>query len=307
MSPSNRNVIALDQEKRGIVAVVNGAAQVAFDPDRDLARLPAGGGWVVADINTWAVRNDYSQSQYCWADGASLDAAVAALAEAGYKAWVVDNKLTNDLYRRAGLPATHAATALYGYARAQIDRLGRLDTGHPVRVGRHDVIIDRSFGQRERVVRDFLRLQNFDEYANDFMDDAVAIVAGALEPDDRPLLNLNKRGATTGAKSRNRVAAVAACTHDPATGLRRRRDDGELWGTTFITRRVLGLHGVARGTGLGGAGTPMRAVLRLRGNRNDIPNAKGNITRIDRDERRRADRAVLVAIRALQAHDLRPA
>jgi hypothetical protein len=250
--------------------------------------LPEGGGIVVADGNTWSVRNDLSVSQYCWPDEESRATFLAALDERGYKAISVSNKLTESLYRSAGMTQPLAVVALYHYAARLVEANGSFDSGHAVRPSRGD----NSFGQRRTVVEDFLRLQNTNGYDSPFADDVVKIAWAALTPELRPLFRLNKRSAICKPADRNRLMAVAVCTHDPRTGVRRTHQ-GRAWGMGFITRHIIGLNGVMRGTGERAPGNPMRAVLRILGRRHS--------DKINAAERSDMDRSIRIIIRALQA------
>lgn len=323
------NLIALDQERGGIVAVINGVAHWdpdtteisvddlslphLFDPVRHLNQLPVGGGIVVADGNTWSVRNELSVSQYCWADEVSRADFIEALAERGYRAINVANKLTESLYRRNGLPQALAVVALYRYAHAQVSSSrGRpsagqaaspsalpcgceehwsFDSGYPVRPSHGDI----SFGMRRDVTQSFLRLQNNDGYQSAFAADVVDIAWTALDREGRQCFNLKLTKPTC--DSRNRLMAVAACTHDPDTG-QMRTYQGKPWGVGFITRHIIGLNGTMRGTGLRSPGNPMRAVLRVLGRRHGA--------KVNRDERAALDRATRTLIRALQQHPMIP-
>ena len=307
------NIVALDQERKAIVAVVNGGMPVIFDPVRDVANLPTGGGYVVADANVWAVRNDLSKSQYCWETEADRDAFVNALESAGYRAIVVANMLAKTLYMRQGLPQSDAVRALYTYVHDQVSSpKGRsaaplttslgcgtctyhwtFDSGHPVRPPAAGSV-DQSFGQRRIVARDFLRLQNDGGYESDFAQDALAVAWAAWTPEQREAMGLKKTRPTGQA---NRVAAIAVCTHDPDTG-QLRTHEGAPWGRNFIMRHLIGLNGVMRGTGPLAPGNPMRAQLRLCGRRHG---AKTN-----RESRALMDQAVRVAIHALQQHPVLP-
>lgn len=312
------NIVALDQEQGGILAVVNGASPALFDPldPAHLAGLPAGGGYVVADANTWAVRNQFSQSQYCWATEPARAAFLAALAALGYRSMVVANKLANSLYVSSGHSQADAVIALYDYVHHQIaDPKGRpmpvgtgpvlgcgacthhwsFDSGHAVRPTAA-ATIDISCGQRKLVARDFLVAQNDGGYVSAFADDAIAIAWAALDRPGRAALNL-KKTRPEAAGSRNRLLAVAVCTHDPATGVLRTHQ-GRPWGVGFITKRVIGLCGTMRGTGERAPGNPMRAVLRVLGRRSG--------TKANPAERAVTDRAVRTVIRALQQHPVLP-
>lgn len=323
-----RNLVALDQEDLVLVAVINaerhwdpGAPASddhpadVFDPWRHLEQLPDGGGLVVGDANVWGVRNGLSVSQYCWPSDAERARFVAALAERGYRAVVIANKLAQTLYQRAGIPQSQAVVALADYLHAQVAGEGpgelwcgcathrEFHSGHAVRAPRGD----RSFGQRDVVVRDFLRLQNQWGYDTAFAEDVVAIADAVLARDDRSLrplrgqLMLKKTRPECDVAKRNRLMAVAVCTHDPQTGARREHA-GRPWGVDFITRRVIGLSGATRGTGANAAGNPMRAVLRSLGRRPGTPGRGA----VDRAARADLDRAVRLLVTALLQHpDLR--
>jgi len=303
----NLNIVALDQEQGGIMAVINGRREWStpdatpdgtdwradermpqlFDPVADLSWLPAGGGFVVGDGNLWAVRNELSVSQYCWPDHATRERFIDELEKRGYKAFQISNKLAESLYRKEGVAQALAVVALYHYTEELVGRTGSFDSGYTVRASRGD----NSFGQRRQVVEDFLRLQNMKGYESGFADDVVQIAFDALSRDQRPLFGLGKTKASC--KSRNRLMAVAVCTHDPVTGLLRTHE-GQPWGMGFITRHILGLNGVMRGTGERSPGNPMRAVLRILGRRHG--------DKVDAAERAALDKAVRDVIRALRAH-----
>lgn len=314
------NIVTLDQEGRGLVAVVNGGPVRDFHPD-DVDDLPAGGGYVVADANVWQVRNDRSQSQYCFADVDTRDRFIAELEARGYRARLVSNKHAQTLYVRRQMAQADAVVALYDEVHRQVravDGAPIVVPGEPLlgcgtctshttfdggrRVRDRGDHIDRSFGQRARVVDDFLLLQNAGGYDSAFLDAAVEAVWSHLDRDQRALLNMKKRVARCHPKDRNRLASIVVCTHDPITG-ELRRHDGAPWGRAFITRRVIGLNGTMRGTGPRTPGNPMRAVLRILGRRSWT--AKAN--KIDRAERAALDACVRAAIRALQAHGTLPA
>lgn len=300
------HVIALDQENRGLVAVIDGAIPVPFDPHSSLGALPVGGGYVVADQNAWAVRNPRSQSQYCWDTQADLDQFLDELAVRGYRAMAVANKTANNLYVRARLEQADAVIALADHVHRKIGSPAAgpgniawcgciahrtFDGGSRVLPGKV-ATIDRSFGQRTLVVDDFLVLQNRPGgYTSAFMDAALAIAWGALDREGRDLLGMLKTRCE--AKSLNRVAAIAVCTHSPWTG-GLRTHGGAPWGVGFICDRVIGLNGAMQGTGAGAAGNPMRAVLRSLG-KGKSPEKLGP-----------TDRAVRTVIRALQAHPALP-
>lgn len=326
--PNPTHIVTLDQEDKDLVIVIDGAPTTYFDPANDLRLLPAGGGLVIADGNVWAVRNPLSQSQYCWSSTTDRDLFLTELERRGYRAISVSNKLAESLYRRTGEAKADAVRALYSYAHTQVstpkgahqqqhhDHLNAaagqtgtalpcgcqrhygFDSGRPVGTDR-DGRGDRSRGQRARVVRDFLRLQNDDGYDSDFTADVIAVAWEALDRQGRELFNLAKTRPQLGAnKSPNRLLAVAVCTHDPYTGALRTHE-GRPWGRSFIVRSILGLNGLMRGTGPAAPGNPMRAVLRVLGRR-----TKDNV---NRDERAAMDRSVNQIIRALQtAGPLRP-
>jgi hypothetical protein len=308
MTNGPAHIVTLDQEQRGLVAVVDGGPTRPFTPAVDLGDLPDGGGLVVADRNTWAVRNPRSQSQYCWGSQRELDDFLLELAVRGYRAVSVANKHANTLYVRFGLPQTDAVTALALHVHASIAepappgsdptfacgcaRHRSFDGGSTVTPGSSGTI-DRSFGQRAVVANDFLVLQNrAGGYDCPFVDGAVNVVWAGLSGDQRDLLGL-KKTRPEAKLSRNKVAALAVCTHDPRTGKRRTHNGGP-WGVGFICDRVIGLNGTMRGTGPRAPGNPMRAVLR-------------NLGRGRHPERLNAvDTAARAAIRALRASDLPP-
>lgn len=302
--PAPVNVVALDQENHALVAVINGAGPVPFDPVAGLAALPAGGGLVIADGNAWSVRNPLSASQYCWPTAAAREQFLAGLAARGYTAIHVANKLANTLYLREGLPQADAVLALSRYAHTQIARHGRFDSGHPVRDSRGDI----SFGQREQVTVAFLRLQNTGGYATAFTQEVITIAWHAFHAlaDSDParsralkkIFGLAQRTpALSSNGSPNKVTAVACCTHDPDTGTLRTHA-GAPWGREFITRRIIGLSGAMRGTGALAPGNPMRAVLRALGRRHG--------EKINAGERSLTDAGVRILIRALQEHPQLP-
>lgn len=311
-----RNIVTLDQEGKGLVAVVNGGAPVVFDPTAGAAGLPSGGGYVVADANVWAVRNERSQAQFCWATDAELAWFVESVRAAGYQERVVSNTLAKSAIIRYGYSQAEAVCALWQLVHDQVCAAGvrdegavagvfgcgrkcvhgRYDGGHRVRLGRSEPV-DRSFGERDRVVDSFLMVQNTPgAYESGFVAAAAQIAFDALDRHDRPLLNLNKT--KVGTQSRNRVVALAVCTHDPLTG-ERRMFEGRPWGSGFIFGRVIGLNGVMCGTGLRTAGNPMRAVLRGLGRRRTAD-------AVDREARAAIDRAARLVVRALQEHATLP-
>ena len=304
------HIVTLDQEQKALVAVINGSAPAVFDPAADIDRLPQGGGYVVADGNAWAVRNELSQSQYCWPTQDALDAFLNELSDRGYRAVTVANKLANTVYQRSEYDQADAVRALYDYVHAQTsvgkgrdlpgdpDDQGQqvlgcgsctrhyaFDSGHPVRPARGD----KSFGQRDIVSAHFLRVQNTDGYTSAFAQEIIDAAWHALDRDGRKLFNLAIRTPTC--SSPNRLMAVASCTHDPFTG-QLRTHNGQPWGVGFITRHVIGLSGAMRGTGEGAPGNPMRAVLRVLGRRHG--------DKVNREERAQMDRYVRVLIRAFQ-------
>lgn len=271
---SGPNIVALDQEQGGIVAVVNGSEPFQFHAD-ELGCLPPGGGWVVADVNTWAVRQPLSLSQYCWESQAQRDHFVEELSALGYVARGISNQLANRLYRNAGMSACDAVRALARHVHTAVASDSgpgglwcgtcgshqRFDGGRTIRQG-PDMTVDRSFGVRAEVSAAFLRIQSDLGYRCAFVDAAVTAVWEGLTPTQRDLMNLRRRTPT--AVHPGRVAAVAVCTHDPSTG-RLRIFEGRPWGVRFICRRVIGLNGQMTGTGPSAAGNPMRAMLRAVG------------------------------------------
>jgi hypothetical protein len=305
MPATGTNIVALDQENHGLVAVINGSDPRPFDPSVDIGLLPVGGGVVVADANAWAVRNPLSLSQYCWDTADELEMFLRRLRDAGYEAQSIPNPLARRLYVRSGHAQADAVVALAEHVHDRVaDQLetgslwcGRCDEhvsftgGRPVRRGRTETV-DRSFGQRDLVKVDFLTLQNDLRYDTPFVDEAVAVVWEGTTRAQRDLLNLKKTICEP--KNPNRVAAIAACTHNPWTG-ELRTHDGVPWGRRFIRRRVIGLNGTMCGTGPGTAGNPMRAVLRSLG-RGKTPAVLNDI-----------DGAVTAAIWALQRHGDLPA
>lgn len=316
------NIIALDQEEGGLVAVVNGVRYPdLFHPASDagttlLAVLPAGGGLIVADTNAWQVRNELSVAQFAWSDYEDLTRFLAGAGERGYACRSIPNRLARTLYLRAQLPTTHAAEALYRYGVTQVQCSpgATFDAGQPVRIT--STGSDNSFGHRAGVVRDFLRQQNLYAYDTPFGDDVVTIARASLSRRELALLNvsISKDGSAscTGSK-RNRLIAVAVCTHDPETGMRRGYE-GRPWSGNFIVRRLLGLNGTTSGVGTRTAGNPMRATLRMRSQRAiSLHDVKDPVTKkatgatelrnkINAAERRESDAAVRALIRALQAH-----
>lgn len=311
---SAANIVTIDQENHAIHAVVNGAATVVFDPAADLDTLPAGGGYVVADGNTWSVRNERSQSQYCWDTETDLAEFITALGSRGYRAVTVANKLANTLCTTYQVAQADAVRALYFYVhdqvsqptgRAEPDQLGTasgplvcgctshssFDSGHSVRLGPPRG--DASFGARAQVTSSFLVLQNTGGYDSPFADAVVAVAWDALDGRGRALFNMLAKSPVCHVANRNRLMAVAVCTHDPATGALRMHG-GRRWGLAFITGRVIGLNGTMRGTGDRAPGNPMRAVLRVLGRRSGA--------KVNRAERAELDRHVGVLIRALGTH-----
>lgn len=327
MHTTPRNVVALDQEGRGLIACVNGSPTEPFDVATGIAALPAGGGWIVADVNSWSVRNELSASQFCFPDTAALETFLKEAAAAGWRCMSVTNHIARSLYTREGLPQTAAALALHRYVHRQVTGLercprrpgieagrtvasstapgalacgcvvvsGHLDAGRLVTVGERRG--DNSQGMRRRVTVDFLRLQNDGGYESGFAQDVITIAWNGLDSRGKDLFHLKKRTPTC--DSPNRLMAVAVATHDPATGAIRTYQ-GRPWGRKFIVHNILGLNGRMKGSGASGAGSPMRAVLRILGRRHG--------DRIDVAERAELDRYVRDLVRLLQQHPrLRPA
>lgn len=281
-----QNIVAIDQEIRGLAVVINGErTQIAnFE---DLA-LPFGGGVIVADSNVWAVGNGLSQSQYCFVSEDERDKWISFFAGLNYDSISVSTKYAKVQYMKRGTSQADAVDALYLAVKEQVDDVGRFDSGKPVRETRGDT----SYGQRDIVVKDFLRMQNSGGYDSEFLDKAVKIAWDALDKEGKKLFNL--KITKPEASSPNRISAVLVCTHDPATGLRREHD-GKPWGSKFIVRRILCLNGMMQGTGTLSPGSPMRAVLRILGRR------WGD--KINAEERSALDRQVKILIRAFQQHE----
>ena len=280
------NVVAIDQEVRGLAVVTNGKrSQIA---GIDELQLPKGGGVVVADSNVWSASNGLSQSQYCFDSLEERQKWLEHFASLGYKSLSVSNKYAKTQYIRRGIPQADAVEALYDEVKSQIEDNGRFDAGKPVRESRGDV----SYGQREKVVHDFLVMQNSGGYESKFLENAVKIAWNALDKRGKQLFNLKitKPEAT----SPNRVSAVVVTTHDPATG-KRREHDGKPWGVNFITRRILCLNGMMQGVGTLSPGSPMRAVLRILGRRHG--------EKVNAAERAELDKYVKVLIKAFQEHE----
>lgn len=304
------NIVTLDQEKRGLVAVLDGADAVPFDTTLDLDLLPVGGGLVIADANVWSVNTGKSQSQYCWPTSESRETFLAALAERGYTAVLVPNVLANRLYLAYGFKQADAVSALYAYAHDQVRRPvrdgepqascgcthhGTFDSGHPVR----ESAGDNSYGVRAEATDAFLFLQNSGGYESPFAEAVTRLAWENLDRAGRDLFSIQVRTPTC--KAPARLMAVAACTHDPLTG-QLRTHQGRPLGKQFITRRVIGLNGMMRGTGEGAPGNPMRAVLRIRGIR-----SVGRKHAVDKEARAELDRYVGQLITLLQRHGDLPA
>lgn len=280
-----KNVVALDQENGVIVAVVNGDKSTIFDPKH--FSLPNGGGVVVADGNVWKERNSTSTSQYCWKTKEDRKAFLELLEQSGYRAIQVSNKLASDvmyMYPQYEMKSEHAVAALYDYVREQTNKTGRFDSGHPVRESRGDI----SHGERAIATNLFLRLQNEYEYNTPFIEDVIRIAYSALNRNDRSLFDLKKTKVKVG--SPRRLAAVAVCVWDENGSLRMYK--GKPWGIGFITRRIIGLSGVMRGTGDTAPGNPMRAALRFIGGRSRKKN------KVNPEQRSRLDKCVRILIRA---------
>lgn len=280
------NIIALDQEIKGIAAIVNGE-RIQIGTVKDL-QLPPGGGVIVADTNVWAVSNGLSQSQYCFDDLNDRQKYLDSFADDGYKSISISTKYARGLYLKRGYTQEDAVQALYDEVEDQIDRNGRFDSGRPVRETRGDI----SFGMRDMVTLDFLRIQNSGGYDSDFLNNAVEIAWNSLDKEGKQLFNLKIRTPET--NSPNRLAAVLVCTHNPEDGLRREYN-GKPWGKRFITRRILCLNGMMQGTGNLSPGSPMRAVLRILGRR------WGD--KINKEERARLDWYVKQLIDVFQKHE----
>lgn len=256
------NIVTLDQEGHGLVAVVNGAPPrgIAVTPSgiaELLSLLPAGGGRVVADANVWGVQTELSVSQYCWASEVARDEFLEALDGLGYQALQVSNALAGTLGPRYGhTDKAHDVVALHQYVHdltavaPDPGATGLLacgcaghhrpfDSAHPVRPARGDA----SFGLREVVARDFLREQNRYEWRSLFTRTVVDLVWYALVDPERPLVAHEDGGALEplsaaeraeclklfdfantkpSCKSPNKLMAVACATHDPSTGALRR-------------------------------------------------------------------------------------
>ena len=314
--PGPVNVVAIDQENRGIVAVVNSGPTTPMTPSTFAAQLPSGGGIVVGDANVWSVRTPFSVSQYCWSTQADLDEFVEALAAAGYQAVVVANKFANNLIAKHKVVQAEAVRALCAEVHDQLERSARavqtapagsglpcgcaahgtFDGGHVLRPSRGD----RSFGQREVVSRSFLRLQNTGGYQSPFAEDIIQLAWEHLDGEGREVFGMLKTRPEC--KVPSKLMAIAVCTHYPGTGELRMRD-GQPWGLNFIVRHVIALNGNMSGTGARTAGNPMRAVLRVRGIR-----APGRRLPVDKAARARLDLYVRELIRVFQEHGpVRPA
>jgi hypothetical protein len=325
-----QHIIAVDQEGKELVCVIDDDGTASFDP----YGIPDGGGLIVADANAFGVKNERSKSQFGWESEEDLLSWVDWAEERGYTVRKIPNHLAYDLHRpydlkewsyrlvkagwkvqqekrpsggkewvatKAGDPESprtwklysgNAIWALYDYAVDTVQRTGRFDTGTRPGPSRGD----NSFGQRAVVSDDFLRLQNNEGYVSPFAEEVVQIAFDALDREDRPRFNLclNKRALSSNGSFRL-LAAVAVCTHDPYTGEIRRDPSGKPWGLVFITKRIIGLNGQMRGMGDKAPGNPMRAALR-RANRYWDKN--------DPEERSRMDRLVRVLIRAFQEHEV---
>jgi hypothetical protein len=274
------NVIAIDQENKGLVMMVN--ERDIVEPF-DVGNLPPGGGIVVGDGNCWKPSNGKSKSQFM--TQVELDDLTAKLRANGYTPITVANKLASTVQQNSVYNQADAVIALNEYAVAQVKAHGSFDSGHEVRASRGDI----SFGQRAVVSDDFLIVQNSGGYDSPWMEDVIRIAFEALDKNDRPLFDLKKTKPSVG--SHRRLAAVAITVFDPWTG-QLREYKGKPWGTQFIVRRVLGLNGVMRGTGPNAPGNPMRAALRCVGRRWGA--------KINREERAQFDKLIRVLIRAFR-------
>ena len=280
------NILAIDQEDGGVVATSDGVTTFPWE-----YVLPDNGAWlIVGDLNTWAVHNIKSRSQYVWESKEQLEAFCAAVTAAGGVCRSVHPKHARTIRQSIGLDKAEDVLALWRYAEEMIRRTGRFDTGtNPLSVG---VVSNQAARDvRDTVVHDFLTLQEA-EYGGEFMRTATEIAFLALAPEERVLFNLCKTKPST-TSSPNRIAALAVCTHDPETG-ELRKHNGAPYGKNFIIRHVIGLSGAHRGTGPTAAGNPMRAVLRKLG--------RDWGDKIDKEERSAKDRCSGKIIQALQAH-----
>lgn len=253
--------------------------------------LPDGGGIVVGDGNCWKPNNGRSKSQFM--TQAELDELTAALRAKGYRPITVANKLANTVQVQSPYSKDEAVIALNEYAVELVRRTGSFDSGHEVRASRGDI----SFGERTTVVNDFLTIQNNGGYDSPWMEDVIQIAFDTLSKEDRPLFRLKKTICQV--TSPRALAAIAVAVYDPWTG-QLRTYNGKPWGMGFIVRRILGLNGVMRGTGVLAPGNPMRAALRYVGKRYG--------DKIDKASRAKEDKLTRVLIRAFQSHGpIRPA
>ena len=250
-----QNVVAIDQENKTLVMMVNDREEVEpFDVDN----LPEGGGIVVGDGNCWKASNGKSKSQFM--TQAELDELTATLRAKGYKPITVANKLANTVQQNSVYEPKEAVIALNDYAVELVERNGSFDSGHEVRASRGDI----SYGQRAIVTDDFLTVQNSGGYDSPWMEDVLSIAFATLAKSDRPLFRMAKT--TSKVTSARCLAAIAVAVFDPWTG-NVRTYNGNPWGMGFIVRHVLGLNGAMRGTGMLAPGNPMRAALRFTGKR----------------------------------------
>jgi len=279
----------MDQERKGLDVIVNGADPIYVTDPHSLI-LPSGGGVIVADGNVWGLPNGLSVSQFVWTDKEDRNDFIESAVAQGYACRSVNTKYAEGLYKIRKMEPEDAVIALYDKVKASYDEKGRYDSAKAVRDSRGDI----SFGQQQIVVGDFLRIQNLDNYDSDFMRNGIQIAWDALDKPGREMFGMTKTLPKMGAnKTPNRIAAVLACTHDPATG-ERREFNGLPWGKQFIIRRVIGLSGMMRGTGPTAPGNPMRAVLRILGRR--------STNSINVEERKQMDKYVAQLIDAFQQH-----
>lgn len=293
------NIIAIDQENHAIACTLDGEKWETF-PAADAALavndFPPGGGIVVGDGNVWTIRNESSISG-TWASDTERATFLTALRENSYRAITVANKLANTMQHKYGLEPCDAVLGLWRDVYDKVEKFGQYDSGHEVRALKYP---DISFGERNKVSRDFLRIQNNGGYESTFMEDAVAVAWEVLEDSDRKIFNLCKTKPSLSGSPRT-IAAIACAIYNPWTG-KLREYRGKPWGVHFITRNVLCLNGMMRGKGEHAPGSPMRAVLRATGRRD------GKRYPVNQDERSRMDFCVRVLIRGYQNHGaIRPA
>lgn len=304
-----KNVIAIDQEEGKFVMTINGDdVKLPFDPNS----LPLGGGIVAGDGNCWKTNNGKSKSQFM--SSSELDELTATLHLNGYRAIVVANMLAHKIQLSYRLTQADAVIGLGKYAMAQVAMHGSFDSGHEVRPNPYPDN-DNSFGERQIVTDDFLRVQNDGGYNSPWMADVIEIAFHTFDDADRRLFGFTAKSKPS-ISNPFKLAAIAVAVYDPWTG-KLRMHEGKPWGLGFITRRIIGLNGLGRGTGPNAPGNPMRAALRAIGGRCWLPSdlgelkPKGNPVRkqdcINRAERAHFDRLIRDLIRAFQMHgDIRP-